>query len=394
MERGEFCMKNSNRRSGRKSVLLALGWYVQEIVLGVVRYARQAGWQVNDIMSHNGMVPSGWKGDGIIALIDSWQDKKWIDFVLHAGVPVVDLSDQLPDLPVARVLPDNLEIGRIAAEHFLERGFSHLAFLSLGDAPVVAGRLEGFRRATLAGGKQFTLLNYIPQWARPGARERFLPWLGKELAKLPKPVGVMAHYDGEANDILRACVEAGLRVPEEVAVVGVDNDPIYCDLGPVPLSSVDSNREQLGYRGAELLDHLMRGGRLPAAPIRIAPGGVVVRHSSDIIAVSDPVVARAMEFMVRHFAEPITVDRIAGAAGVSRRALYTRFEQQVGRPILKELTRLRLDRAKELLRNTDDKLQAIAIQVGLSEVTHLSKFFTMRAGLSPSQYRAQFRQEG
>ena len=386
-------MKSGKSRGGRKSVLLALGWYVQEIVLGVVRYARQSGWQLNDIMSHNGAVPSGWKGDGIITLLERRQDQERIDFVLGSGVPVVDLSDQLPDLPIPRVLPNNLEIGRLAAEHFIERGFTHMAFLALGDAPVVEGRLDGFRRTVLKQGKQFSLLHYTPRLSRHGAMDRYLPWLERELTKLPKPVGVMAQYDGEANDILRACVEERLRVPEEVAVVGVDNDPIYRDLGPVPLSSVESNRELLGYRGAELLDRLMRGGKPPAGPIRIDPGGVVVRHSSDIVAVADPAVARAMSFMVRHFAEPIGVDEIVLASGVSRRGLYTSFERQLGRPILKELTRLRIDRAKELLRNTDDKLQSIALQIGVHEATHLSKFFSKQVGLSPSEYRARFRQQ-
>jgi LacI family transcriptional regulator len=387
-------MKRKSQTRTRKSVLLALGWYVQEIALGVARYARQAGWELNDTTSHNGMIPSAWDGDGIITLIPGRRHKERIAFVLNAGVPVVDLSDQLPELPFSRVLPDNLAIGRIAAEHFLCRGFMNLAFYSLDSrAPVVRERMEGFRLAVAARGRNFIAVDYTPMLKSSGAMKRLLEWLQRELAKLPKPVAIMAQYDGEANDVLRACVEAGIRVPEEVAVVGVDNDPIYRDLGPLPLSSVESNRELIGFRGAELLDRLMKGGEPPKHPIRISPGGVVVRRSSDVVAVDDPAVLRAAEFIAQHHTDPITVDDIVRFSGASRRTLYARFEQQVGHSILKELIRQRMEKAKQLLRDTDVKLQDVAERSGLREAEYLSKCFRYHEGLSVSDYRRMFQQK-
>lgn len=386
-------MKRIPQKRGRRSVLLSLGWYVQEITLGVARYARQAGWELNDTSSHNGMVPSCWKGDGIVTLIPSWAHKTRIDFILNAGVPTVDLSDQLPELPFPRVLPDNIAIGRIAAEHFVSRGFMHFAFYTMdSQAPVVVERMEGFRQVVRERGRNFVALDYSGLWRAPNAQDRLLPWLKRELARLPKPVAVMAQFDGEANDVLRACDKAGIRVPEEVAVVGVDNDPIYRDLGPLPLSSVESNREMIGFRGAELLDHLMAGGKPPKEPIRIAPGGVIVRRSSDIVAVDDPPVAKAVAYIAKHFCEPITVDDIVRYSGASRRTLYGRFEKLVGHTILRELTRQRLELAKRLLRDTDEKMQSIAEQCGLGEAEHLSKCLRQSEGLSSTQYRLKFQQ--
>jgi LacI family transcriptional regulator len=201
----------------------------------------------------------------------------------------------------------------------------------------------------------------------------------------------MAQFDAEANIIVQACIHAGLNVPEQVAVVGVDNDPIYSELGPVPLTSVISNRELLGYRGAELLDRLMRGGKLPSKPERVPPGGVIVRRSTDIFAIDDVGVANALRYIKEHAAEPISIDAVAGASGVSRRTLYTKFQTTLNRTIQAEIIRQRINLAKNLLSATNEKLESIAYDSGFETANSLSKAFRIHEGMSPSVYRETYR---
>jgi LacI family transcriptional regulator len=200
----------------------------------------------------------------------------------------------------------------------------------------------------------------------------------------------MAQFDAEANIVIQACIYAGLNVPEQVAVVGVDNDPIYSELGPIPLTSVVSNRELLGYRGAELLDRLMRGRKPPAKPERIPPGGIVVRSSSDIFTINDEGVARALRFIKQHANEPISIDAVVRASGVSRRTLYTKFETKLGRTIQAEILRQRINLAKNLLSTTNEKLESIAYDSGFGSASSLSKAFKIYDGMQPSVYREKY----
>lgn len=257
--------KSTSQARRRPSVLVALGWYVHEIVVGITKYAREANWIVDDLPSHHGDLSSVWAGDGIITLVTSREHHRaLIDLIRRSGRPVVDLSDQLPELPFARVLPDNEAIGRMAADHFIARGFEHYAFFTVDSrAPVVRERLGGFKRRVEEAGREFHLLDFSKQLSQVGGANGVLPLLARKLKQLPKPLATMAQYDREALDIIRAAQMARLMVPNQVAVVGVDNDPIYCELGAMPLSSVVSNREMVGYRGAQLLDRLMRGGAPP-----------------------------------------------------------------------------------------------------------------------------------
>lgn len=378
------------RQPDRKRVLLALGWYVHEMVVGVAKYAREAHWVLDDVPSHAGRPPRSWQGDGIIGLFSSEAHRPLIDWVRHCRCPVVDLSDQLPELPFPRVLPDNNAIGRMAADHLLRQGFGHLAYFAVDlDAPVVRERYEGFGARVREAGRTLHLVDYTELARKEGAMDRMLPWLARQLARLPKPLGAMAQYDRESMDIVRAAHLAGLPVPEQVAVVGVDNDPIYCELGPIPLSSVASNREMIGYKGAELLDRLMRGESPPAQPIRIPPTGLVVRKSSDIVAVNDAQVAKALNFIATQFRESITVADVVRVSGASRRSLYLKFASEVGHSIHREILRQRLDRAKHLLRETDGKLHAVARESGFEDAGILSKAFRQHLGVSASSFRAQ-----
>ena len=382
---------SSPQKPKRKSVLLALGYNVYEINFGVAEYAKKAGWILNDAMCHFGRLPSQWRGDGVITLLNPDAQPSLIDMVKETRVPVVNLAHYRDRFISGWVLPDNQKIGSIAANHFLTRGFEHFAFFRLTSEPVVMERLCAFRDAALKAGKTFYDINFETAPKRSQTQENLLLWLSQQLRCLPKPLAAMAQYDVDANEVVRAAHNANLLVPDDVAVVGVDNDPVYSQLGPVPLTSVLSNRRLAGYRAAELLDQIMDRKPNVARNIRIEPEGIVVRKSSDIIAAEDTHVAKALRYIWEHFREPITVDDVVLHSGTSRRGLYDRFERIVGHPIHLELMRQRIETAKQLLRDTDGKLQAIADSCGLIDAERFSKSFKRFCGISPSEYRTTHR---
>jgi len=373
--------------SSRKQVLLAMGWYVHEVNVGVARYAHEAGWVLDDSASHCGVIPSSWRGDGIIT-ISSSVSTPLAAFVARARVPVVDVSSASNHPRFGRVQPDNFAIGRVAAEEMLGRGFRHFSFFALDPAaPVVRERMKGFRDTVEEAGHRFYLLNFAAHMRKKGKWDNMIPWLGKELKMLPKPLAAMAQYDAEANYIVRASLEAGLHVPEEISVIGVDNDPVYSQLGLIPLTSVVSNRELVGYRGAEMLAHLMNGGAPAREPIRVPPGGVIVRRSTDIFASEDDAMSKALAFISAHCSKSIGVSDVVHASGVCRRTLFAKFANQLGRSIHRELLRQRLAKAKLMLSTNNEKLETIADECGFSSVSALWAVFRTHEGISPSEFR-------
>jgi LacI family transcriptional regulator len=184
---------------------------------------------------------------------------------------------------------------------------------------------------------------------------------------------------------------AWLIVPQEVAAIGVDNDMISCEMGLLPLTSVDRRRHEHGFEAAALLDRLISGEKPPRGPILIAPGPVVVRQSTNIFAVDDSHLVRAIRFIAEHFREPLSVDEVVTASGATRRQLYDIFEQKLGRAIKSEILRYRLNEARRLLTTTDAKLFTIARRSGFRDEYHLSRMFKAETGLSPGQIRSNAR---
>ena len=371
-------------------ILVALEWYDHEVHYGVVQYARQAGWILNDAVAHLGKVPPAWRGEGIIAVINNATGEV-ARLVRHCRRPVVDLTNEVPALKVPRVLADNFAIGRVGAEHLISRGFRHLAFVCVWGSWVETERMQGFERAVRKAGRDFHLLDF------QNAGQRFhvdeterMRGLVRQITRLPRPVGIMAQYDSKALWVLQACEVAGLRVPDEVAVVGADNDVLSCEAGPMPLSSVERRRREHGYQAAALLDRLMHGEKPPAEPIRVAPGPVVARRSSDVLAVDDPAVAAALRFIAENYQRPdLGVTDVVHAAGLDRqeRRLYRLFTAQVGTPIKAQILRHRVNHARQLLLTSQDKLLAIAHRAGFRDGEHLTRAFKRELGIAPGHFR-------
>jgi len=376
-------------RLPHKHVLLALGWYSHEIHRGVARYARHAGWSLNIESLRFGHPPPNWKGDGVIAILGS--DPEMDRFVTRLKLPTVNIGPKvIGGFPL--VMPDNHAIGRMGAEHFLTRGFEHHVFYLRTGHAAEAQRMEGFRQRLEEDRRSLTLMDW--QQAKSSGKldlNDLHTWLIRELKTLPKPVGIMAEYDDHAIDIIDACLDADIPVPEQVAVLGVDNDTLSCELARVPLSSIDNNEESQGYHAAELLDHLMNGGTPPETPIILPPKLLVTRLSTDILAVEHPHVAAALRLVRDHYTEPVTAQMIAEQIPMCARRLHDAFVKEIGRTIAMEIAYKRIEHAKKLLVQTDSKTFEIAMLSGFSSELQMRKVFKRLLHTTPQTYRLTHR---
>jgi LacI family transcriptional regulator len=335
-----------------------------------------------------------WGGTGIIARIETPAVARAI---LASGLPTIALGlsdEQLrPDSPLARlseVVSDSRGAGRMAAEHLLERGFRHYAYVGAAGRVWSGRRQVGFCARIREAGFEPRVYG-LPR-SRPGAAwEREQPVLAGWLGALPRPVGVMACDDDRGREVLEACRDAGLRVPEEVAVVGVDNDELLCELADPPLSSVALNAEAGGYRAAALLDRMMRGRSRKPRRLLVEPLHVVARRSTDIVTLDDPEVAAALHFIQDHATEPIAVSDIVEEVMISRRALELRFRRAIGRTLHAEIRRVRLERASRLLLETDLPISRVAEASGFGRASYLAQAFRQAYGSTPARYRRHMR---
>ncbi len=375
----------------QKRVLLALGWYDHRLHRGIEKYAQEQGWHLCPDTTREKVVPWGWEGDGILAWLGTGDDLA--DFVAHAGKPTVDFSYRRPHLNFPRVLADHEAVARLAADHFLSRGhrnfayysdFNNWAFQENGQAFVAAIKKAGHECQWLCWHRAPEFHDGHLQWKHKRQ------WLTKELKKAPKPLALLAATDNHAVEVLEICDSMGLAVPEQVSIVGVDNSLLAVDAMRTPISSVDTNLELIGYRGAQLLGDLMAGKRAPKEPQRVPPAGLIARRSSDLLAINHPGVARALRYMAEHFHEPIGVDDLVRVAAMSRRGLHQAFMTQLGRPPGGELQRVRIEHAKTLLTNGTDKLETIAAQCGYQSANSFWFAFKQATGFSPKSSREKF----
>lgn len=381
--------------SGRHAVynvLYAFSRYSTHHHQGVARCARQFGWHLNSETAYYGRIPRGWRGDGIVCLLDD--DDELVQFVCHAEVPTVDIACFRNDVPLPRVCGDQAAVGRLAAEHFLERRFQHYAWFSSKLNVVVRERMRGFTDTLAKAAFR------CEAWTCPKrARTRDDEWSAKrhylvdQLRHLPKPIAVFAFHDVDAVSVLDACAEAELTVPDDVAILGVDNDPLICETVRVPLSSVNHDLERIGYEGGCLLQRLMEGEPPPDAPLVIPPRGVTTRRSTDVLAVSDAVVRRALIHMGENSRRPLEKTKIAEVAGVSVPQLERSFRACLGNSVTVEIAKVRLRRARELLTQTSLSMADVAVEAGFTSAHYFNNVFHNATGTTPLTYRRKYRAE-
>ena len=303
----------------------------------------------------------------------------------------MDFSFRRPYLPFARVLEDHAHAARLVAEHFLSRGFANFMFYSDADNWSYEERGHAFVEALKEAGHACMWLRWHQSVAYRTDREQWKRkrnWLAARMRQAPKPLAIFAANDEQAMDVLESCESAGLAVPERVAIVGAENYLLAPEALHTPISSVDTNLETLGYRGAELLDKLMSGkAAAPKEPIRVPAASLVTRKSSDLLAVEHPGVGRSLRFIWDHCHEPISVKDLVSVAAMSRRGLHKAFLEHLGRTPGQELHRVRIERAKRLLTESDHKIETLAGMCGYQSANSFCVAFKQTTGVSPKQFR-------
>jgi LacI family transcriptional regulator len=370
--------------ASRKRVLVLLAWHSQSVFRGIAWYAHSAGWIIDNSYQRSGTLPSDWRFDGILTVLGVNQD---LDRLLAKHpLPMVNIGYH-PLATAPRVFADQEAIARAAAHHFRNLGFHHFAYYQRGEALGDFGRRESFRRELAKSGHS---LHVIDHEACP-KREPFLPWLGKQLKALPKPVALLSEIDDFSMEVIDAAEEANLSIPNEVAVLGVGNDPLLCPLAAVPMSSVDDNAEFIGRQASLVLDQLMAGRPVPRREIPVQPLGVVSRRSTDALVVDHPQVAVALQQIRQRFREPLTAEAFTANVPMSRRRLHDAFLRVIGRSVADEVARLRVEHAKRLLVESDEKQSLVAKACGFGSEARLILVFTRLTGMSPGQYRMLFK---
>ena len=370
-----------------RQILLLFGWYSADFHRGVARYARQAGWVLDSMVAHQHGSRPVWRPDGVIGTLGVNPGVDRLCKFLR--VPCVNIG-HLANPPWPQVGSDNRALAKMAAEHFSARGFKHFAYYFKGIfGPCELERRNAFQKAVAACHGNFYLID-ASRIAKTPRKLLALPMyqmLRRALTQLPKPLAILGYIDDVAVEILTACRAEKIRIPEQVAVLGVGNDELVCNFAPVPLSSIDESRETMGYTAAQLLDDRLNGKPATRKMVAITPSRVVSRQSSDILAIENVHVAHVLKNIWTRYREPLSAEQMAEDVPMCYRRLQDVFVKHVGHSIFDETLRRRLEHAVKLLVETDHKLAVIASESGFSSVDHFGRAFLRKRGMTPGAFR-------
>jgi LacI family transcriptional regulator len=388
-------VKNITTKTKRKRVkhiALALPLdivFVERLLPGILDFARdQGGWvftRIPERLTSSFEWLRNWEGDGAFVLISNKTDVK---VARSLPIPIVNVGGYVKDVRIPTVTLDQQMVGRLAAEHLLARRFHRFGYYGVRDLWYSEQRRIGFETALLEAGykcssiESTNLIRSPWDWRRVGGE------LARWLRSLQPPVGIMASWDLRAQMLSEACTMIGLRVPEDVAIVGVDNDPIACEFCIPQLTSVSRNDREVGWQAANLLSQLLEGKRSSKLPILIPPDRVVARRSTDTLVIEDAEVARIVQQVRDHLNEVFGVERILRLSPLSRRQLEQRFRRSVGSSPYAFLNELRVERAKLMLAQSHKRaLTTVASECGFSELRRFRMVFRRMTKLSPAEYR-------
>ncbi len=363
--------------------------YGRDLLYGVHDWIQQHGrWAIRLVEHTRGTsLPRwfrDWRGDGVIARVDSARVARDLKAM---RLPVIDVSDERNRSEFRRVRIDNRGVAEAAFAHLQEKGLASLAYC--GDPRFIWSRERGEYFLQHARSRELRCASFglRPERGRNVGSDAEIKALSRWLAGLPKPVGVFASYDGRAQQVIEACLGQGLAVPDEVAVVGVDNDEVLCDLCTPPLSSVQPNARRTGFVAAELLNALMRRKTSSVRTTLVGPIGVVERQSTDAVAVPDGRIARALRYMKQHACDGITVKDVLREMPMSRTLFEIRFRKFLGETPHEHLRKARLARARHLLATTELSIAVVAELSGFSSVAYFCTAFRREAGGTPYAFR-------
>ncbi len=383
----------------RRSVALLIetsNAYARGLLTGAIEYLRDhQAWSIHlPELQRTAAPPSWlqhWKGDGILARIET---EEMANAISKRKIPTVDVSAarHVPNIPWVET--DDRRIAQLAVDHLQERGFKQLAFVGDPRFKWSQWREQHFKAfATQTGCRYHSYRSTvkIPSRNSPVKEKQSLE---KWLDQLPKPIGIMACYDIKAREALDACRELDIAVPEQVAVIGADNDELLCNLSDPPLTSVIPNSKKAGYEAARLLDRMMSGEKVANDAVLIEHIGIETRQSTDTLAIDDPDVARALRFIRENATSGINVADLLREIPLSRRVLESRFQRRLGRTPHQEIVRQKISKVKQLLTETDLSLIDIAGRTGFDHPEYLSVAFKNNTGKTPRRYRVESQANG
>lgn len=359
------------------------------VIRGIAHYAeKHTRWHLlidprdNEQRSY---IPDGWNGDGIIARIST--RTMWTR-IREKSLPVVNVDDVFEGLKnVGVVITDETERARLALEHLVARGFRKFAYFAPPSNRYSKNRGDAFVSAALKHG--YECYEYQPGY-RPG---RKLGWneqqrrVNRWLASLPRPIALLAVDAHNARQLAEICHFGGVRVPDDIAILAGDTDELLCEVSTPPLSSISVACERIGHDAAAMLHRMMAGSATPRDPILIPPHGVVSRQSTDVLAIDDPSVVRALRYIRTHAHHGIVVEDILREVPISRRSLEIQFRAYLGRSPAEEIRRVRLERGKQLLGRRELSITEIALACGFSNATRFGVAFRKSFGTTPRAFR-------
>lgn len=368
--------------------MLLLEWYDYRIHSGVAQVAREQGWQLNcpkDPVTNEGILKD-WKGDGCIALL---QGTETLEYFRTHDIPLVDMGLGNHQLPGPRIVTDNESIGRLAAEHFRDQGYKEAFTLRPDGVKMYEERLDSFKKHMEADGGKVTVLESAGRTESKviGELTKIAQTRGRRLEELS--IGFLAYQDTMAGEMISICLQNDLRVPENVAILGVDNDDLINKGLTIELSSVDSDQEGLGTAAANILVDLMKnpGNDKSQTIIRHKPKGVVTRQSTDCYAVENPLVAKALHWIKNNFYTGIQAADVATAMGVTQQGLQKAFSSSYSKSPGQEIRHQRTLAVSHLLKSSNATLEEIAKNCGYCTVNSLINSFRSNFGTTPGKYR-------
>ena len=381
----------TNMRTALPTVFLLIDSsraYERALLKGIAHYSQMHGpwifvhegpfWEKH---SRKDLLDRMKSADGIIM-----REGPFMKEILNLRIPAIVSNYATEDIPgLPNIISDHVAIGRLAAEHLLERGFRQFAFCGYPELFWSNQRCEGFTQRIKKAGFEWT--DYRPPKTIRQHWKNELPFMMEWLKELPKPVGLFTCVDERSQQVAEACKKSALRIPDEVAILGVDNDEMICMLSSTPLSSVAITAEKGGYEAAAVLDRLMKGKKKSTATIQISPSHIVTRTSTDIVTVADDHVARALTFIRDNSKRELQVGDVAQAAGLSRRVLEKRFRKTVNRSIHEQIRQERVGLIIKLLADPTLRITDIAYSMGFPDAAHIARYFRSQTGLSTATYR-------
>lgn len=368
------------------NILFAPGWYNTDIHRGVARFAGEKKWHLNAELVFNHTIPRHWQGHGILSLLS--EKGPALNTLRKMKLPWVDMSLVSPELQIPRVVTDNYLIGETAAEYFLKKGFKNFAFYSPSSNWVDVERLNAFRQCLEANGEELTGIIRRPSDKERGDWRSIREVLIEQILQLPRPLAVFSGHDRLAIEIIDACICFQVEIPNEVAVLGVNNTELICNSPLIPLSSIDNNHERIGYAAAEQLSRML-DGKFPDKPhiIRIPPAGIIERQSTDALGVAHKQLQQAVAFISNNYRRPISVADVAENVSMSQRGLNNAFKKFLKDTPGNMLRRKRLQYSAKLLRETELTLEVIARVCGYSSGSNFTAAYRQLFGHSPSKER-------